>query len=69
MAVSLAVVGCLLLLGAILAVLWFRRRSARTSEDKSRGLYFLLFCYHAHFSYFLVSFLAVKIRIFISISC
>ena len=33
--VSLAVVGCLLLFGVVvLAVLWYRRRSAQTSKDK-----------------------------------
>ena len=44
---SLAVVGCLLLLGVvILAVLVCRGRSARLSQDKKNtGFYFLLFYY------------------------
>ena len=39
-AISLAVVGCLLLLiGVILLVLWFRRRSGRASQEKRRGIH------------------------------
>ena len=42
--VSLAVVGCLLLLGVVvLAVLWFRRRSSRTSKDKKNTGFYRLF--------------------------
>ena len=43
--VSLTVVGCLLLLGVVvlLAVLWLRRRSSRTSKDKTNTGFYRLF--------------------------
>ena len=36
--ISLAAVGCLLLLGVVLVVFCLRRRSARTSDVKKKGI-------------------------------